>query len=114
VAILEDRRLLLINVVISNRRTLVAVLAYYKSRFVRKGGMSMVMPTPNQRISPQQAMQIAVQRVPGQIIHYDMDMENGILVYEIYILTPYNKIYEVEVNAKTGVIRKIEEENDYD
>ncbi|QGG51290.1 peptidase M4 [Lysinibacillus pakistanensis] len=76
--------------------------------------MFMVMPSYNQRISPQQAMQIAVQRVPGQIIHYGMDMENGTLVYEIFILTSQNKIYEVEVNAKTGVIRKIEEENDSD
>ncbi|MDM5233761.1 PepSY domain-containing protein [Lysinibacillus pakistanensis] len=47
----------------------------------------MVMPSYNQRFSPQQAMQIAVQRVPGQIIHYGMDMENGTLVYEIFILT---------------------------
>ncbi len=74
----------------------------------------MVMPSYNQRITPQQAMQIAVQRVPGQIIHYGMDMENGNLVYEIFILTSQNKIYEVEVNARTGVIRKIEEENDFD
>jgi len=74
----------------------------------------MVMPSYNQWISPQQAMQIAVQRVPGQIIHYGMDMENGTLVYEIFILTSQNKIYKVEVNAKTGVIRKIEEENDSD
>lgn len=74
----------------------------------------MVMPSYNQRISPQQAMQIAVQRVPGQIIHYSMDMENGTLVYEIFILTSQNKIYEVEVNVKTGAIRKIEEENDFD
>ena len=72
------------------------------------------MPLYNQRISPQQAMQIAIQRVPGQVIHYGMDMENGTLIYEIFILTPQNRIYEVEVNAKTGVIRKIEEENDFD
>lgn len=74
----------------------------------------MVMPSYRQRISPQQAMQIAVESVPGQIIHYDMDMENGTLVYEIFILTSQNKIYKVEVNAITGVIRKIEEENDFD
>ncbi|MGY4796239.1 PepSY domain-containing protein [Lysinibacillus fusiformis] len=74
----------------------------------------MVMPSNNQRVSLQYAMQIAMQRVPGQIIHYGMDMENGTLVYEIFILTAQNKIYEVEINAKTGVIRKIEEENDFD
>lgn len=59
-------------------------------------------------------MQIAVQRVPGQIIHYGLDMENGVLVYEIFILTPQNRIYEVEVNAKTGTIRKVGEGNDFD
>lgn len=74
----------------------------------------MVMPYYNQRISLQQAIQIAVQRVPGQVLHYDLEMEDGILVYEIYILTPQNKFFEVEVNAKTGAIRKIDEENDSD
>ncbi len=84
------------------------------ARMQKEEDIIMVMPSYSQRITPQQAMQIAVQRVPGQIIHYGMDMENGTLVYEIYILTSQNKIYEVEVNAKTGVIRKIEEENDFD
>ncbi len=67
-----------------------------------------------QRISSQQAIQIAQQQVPGQVMHVDLDMENGILVYEVFILTMYNKIYEVEVNAKTGRIVNIEEENDFD
>ncbi|MFJ7950648.1 PepSY domain-containing protein [Lysinibacillus sp. NPDC096418] len=72
------------------------------------------MPSYSQRISLQQVMQVAVQRVPGQIIHYGLDMENGVLVYEIFILTPQNRIYEVEVNAKTETIRKVEEGNDFD
>lgn len=67
-----------------------------------------------QRISMEQAVQIAQQQVPGQVMHVDLDMENGILVYEVFILTMYNKIYEVEVNAKTGRIVNIEEENDFD
>ncbi|WP_313891869.1 PepSY domain-containing protein [Psychrobacillus sp.] len=71
-------------------------------------------PMQGQRISSQQAIQIAQQQVPGQVMHVDLDMENGILVYEVFILTMYNKIYEVEVNAKTGRIVNIEEENDFD
>lgn len=67
----------------------------------------------NQRISSQQAQQIAFSRVPGQIIHVDLDMENGILVYEVYILTAENRVYEVEINAKTGRILKVEQENDF-
>ncbi|WP_111441106.1 PepSY domain-containing protein [Psychrobacillus insolitus] len=72
------------------------------------------MPLYSQRITPQQAIQISLQRIPGQVLHVDMDMDNGTLVYEVFILTSQNRIYEVEVNAKTGIIRKIEEENDFD
>ncbi|KAB2488051.1 PepSY domain-containing protein [Priestia endophytica] len=71
-------------------------------------------PIYRQRISIQQAQQIALQRIPGQILHVDMDMENGILVYEIFILTSQNIVYEVEINGKTGRVLKIEEENDFD
>ncbi|QQK76274.1 PepSY domain-containing protein [Salicibibacter cibarius] len=59
----------------------------------------------------QQAQDIALQRIPGQVIHVDMDLEHGVFVYEIFILTPDNRIYEVEVNGNTGNILKIEEED---
>lgn len=68
----------------------------------------------NQRISVQQAMQIALGRVAGQVVHVDLDMENGVLVYEVYIMTPQNKVFEVEINARTGRIVKVEEERDDD
>ncbi|WP_010630812.1 PepSY domain-containing protein [Sporolactobacillus vineae] len=75
-----------------------------------------VNPTPmyRQRITMQQAQEIALQRVSGEILHVDMDLENGVLVYEVFILTPQNRIYEVEILAKSGRILKIEEENDFD
>ncbi|WHY13395.1 PepSY domain-containing protein [Peribacillus frigoritolerans] len=34
-----------------------------------------------QRITKQQAQEIALQRVPGEVLHIDMDLENGVLVY---------------------------------
>ncbi|WP_144509744.1 PepSY domain-containing protein [Bacillus sp. FJAT-22090] len=74
----------------------------------------MVNPMYGQRISTEQAVQIALQQVSGEVMHIDLDMENGLLVYEVFILTPPNTIYEVEVNAKTGKIVKIEQENDFD
>lgn len=72
------------------------------------------MPLYSQLITPQQAQQIALQRIPGQVLHVDMEMENGTLVYEVFILTSQNRVYEVELNAKTGTIYNIEEENDFD
>ncbi|MCF2719802.1 MULTISPECIES: PepSY domain-containing protein [Paenibacillus] len=71
-------------------------------------------PVFRQRISLQQAQEIALRNVPGQVVHVGMDLENGIFIYEIFILTPQNKIFEVEVVAKTGRIIKIEEEDDFD
>lgn len=64
-----------------------------------------------QRVSMQEAMQIALQRIPGQILYVDMEMENGTLIYEFFILTQQNRIFEVEVNSRTGRIIKIEEDD---
>lgn len=47
-------------------------------------------------------------------MHVDMDLENGVLVYEVFILTPQGMIFEVEILAKNGKILKIEQENDND
>jgi uncharacterized membrane protein YkoI len=69
-------------------------------------------PTPmyRQRITKQQAQEIALKRVPGKIQHVDMDLENGVLVYEVFILTADNRIFEVEIAAKSGRILKVEQE----
>lgn len=67
-----------------------------------------------QRVSLQQAQEIALRSVPGRIVHVDMDLENGILVYEIFIVTSNNRLFEVEVAAKSGRILKIEEEDEDD
>lgn len=67
-----------------------------------------------QRITPQQAQAIALQQVPGQVLHVDLDLENGVLVYEVFILTPENRIFEVEILARTGQVLKIDEERDFD
>ncbi|WP_240339655.1 PepSY domain-containing protein [Halobacillus ihumii] len=64
-----------------------------------------------QRLTMEQAQDIALQRIPGQILHIDMDLEHGVLVYEIFILTSQNRVYEVEVHASNGNIIKIEQED---
>lgn len=71
-------------------------------------------PMYNQRITMRQAQEIALQRVPGRVMHVDMDLENGVLVYEVFIMTAEGMIYEVEVLARNGQILKVDRENDYD
>lgn len=67
-----------------------------------------------QKISLKQAQTIALQHIPGKIIHVDVDLEHGVLVYEVFVLTGQNKVYEIEILAKSGQILKVEEENDLD
>jgi Predicted membrane protein len=71
-------------------------------------------PMHRQTITMQQAREIALRRVPGQIQHVDMDLENGVLVYEVFILTADHRIFEVEIHARSGRIIKVEQENDFD
>lgn len=59
-------------------------------------------------------MSIALQRIPGEIVHVDLDMVDGLLVYEVFIMTSSNQIFEVDVHARTGNILKIEREEDFD
>ena len=74
----------------------------------------MVKPIFGQRISSEQAMNITLQRIPGEIVHVDLDMEDGLLVYEVFIMTQNNQIFEVEIHARTGNVMKIEQEADFD
>ncbi|AEV67454.1 PepSY domain-containing protein [Acetivibrio clariflavus] len=64
-------------------------------------------PWYNRQITQQQAVQIALQRVPGQVIRVELDTENGMLVYEVKIRVVYG-VYEVKVNAATGAIVDID------
>lgn len=64
------------------------------------------------RINSEAAIQIALQRVPGQVVKVELDKEDGILVYEVDIRTPTG-VYEVQVNASTGQVIKIELDDDW-
>jgi uncharacterized membrane protein YkoI len=55
------------------------------------------------RISLQEAAQIALQALPGQLLRVELDTENGRLVYEVDIRTNYG-IYEIVIDAYTGSI----------
>lgn len=83
---------------------------------IYKGNQQMTNQNPanRQRLTIQEAQRIALARVPGQIIHVDLDMEHGVLVYEVFILSDQGRVFEVEVNAKTGRIMKVDQEDDWD
>lgn len=62
-------------------------------------------------LTVEQAKEIALKQVKGRIVHIDMDTDNGVLKYEVIIITDQNEVYEVEINANTGQVIKVEKEN---
>lgn len=54
-----------------------------------------------------------VQRVhPGQLVETELEIEDGMHIYEIEILTPDGRLIEVEVDAATGAILAVDDEED--
>ncbi len=62
------------------------------------------------KISPEQARKIATDKVPGTIVEEELEREDGKLVYSIEIRDANQKVFDVEVDAKTGAIVNVEEE----
>lgn len=59
------------------------------------------------RISIDDAMAIALERVPGEVVKVELNTENGLLVYEVEIINIQGVKYEVEIDAQTGEIIKL-------
>ncbi|EDK34855.1 Hypothetical protein CKL_2843 [Clostridium kluyveri DSM 555] len=64
------------------------------------------------RINTETAIQNALQRVPGQVLRVEMDVEDGLLVYEIHIRTTNGMVYEVTIDANTGEILEVDRQDD--
>lgn len=59
------------------------------------------------RISIDDAMTIALERIPGEVVKVELDTENGLLVYEVDIINMQGVKYEVEIDAQTGEVIKL-------
>ncbi|VDS09883.1 Peptidase propeptide and YPEB domain protein [Paracoccus haematequi] len=49
---------------------------------------------------------------PGTVVEVELEHEDGIRVYEVELITPDGLLIEVDIDAATGEILKIEEEYD--
>lgn len=55
--------------------------------------------------------QIAQTAVPGEIIEVELDREDGRLIYEVDILTSTGRLRQVEIDARTGEVLDVEDED---
>jgi len=50
-------------------------------------------------------------QVPGEMLEVEFENEDGTYVYEVKVLRPDGRVQEVEADAATGKIRKIEDDD---
>lgn len=65
------------------------------------------IPHWQRRISIEEAMNIALGQVPGQVVKVELDHEKGVLVYEVDIVTAQGVKYEVIVDVNNGTILEV-------
>ena len=64
------------------------------------------------RIKPLSEVLDAVKRqVPGEMLEVELELEKTGYVYELKLLRPDGKVQEIEADAASGVILKIEDDD---
>lgn len=65
------------------------------------------------RIKPlSELMEVLKGAVPGEVLQVEFENENGLYAYEFKVLRPDGRVQEVEIDAATGQVRKVEDEDD--
>jgi len=50
-------------------------------------------------------------QIPGKVIEVELEVEDGVLVYDLKLLTTNGRLMEVEVDAASGKILKTEDDD---
>ena len=56
-------------------------------------------------------MEIAQTAVPGEIIEVELDRKHDRLIYEVDILTQTGRLRQVEIDAQSGAVLEVEDED---
>jgi uncharacterized membrane protein YkoI len=63
------------------------------------------------KVTIEQAIKTASERVSGKVIEAELEKKHGTLVWEVEVVTAENKVMEVHIDAETGAVIDVEEEN---
>ena len=55
---------------------------------------------------------VVAQETPGNVLEVELDRHDGLIIYEIKILTPAGKVIERHVDARTGALLPEEDDRD--
>jgi uncharacterized membrane protein YkoI len=62
------------------------------------------------KVTIDQAVKTASEKVPGQIIEAELETKHNKLVWEVEVVTAEKKVMEVHIDAVTGAVIDVEEE----
>lgn len=65
-------------------------------------------------LTMQQAIEIALLEVPGEVQEAEIDNEDGMMIYEVEILDADGQEFEIEIAADTGAVIEVESEDGED
>lgn len=57
-------------------------------------------------------LRLLEQEHPGTVVEVELEYSHGIRVYEVELITPDGRLIEVDIDATTGQILDVEEEDD--
>lgn len=64
----------------------------------------------DQLLPLEKILAIVSQQIPGEVIDVEIELENGLTVYEITVLAPNGRVREIELDARTGKVLEIEDD----
>ena len=64
-------------------------------------------------LSMSQAIDAALKKVDGKALHCEIELEDGKALYEVKVFSN-GKVYEVEIDAATGAVVEVEEDDEDD
>lgn len=56
-------------------------------------------------------LQIVARHVPGEVVEVELDRSDGRLIYEVEVLTSSGRIREIDIDARTGAVIEVEDED---
>lgn len=62
------------------------------------------------KVTIDQAIKTATEKVPGKVIEAELEMKQDKLVWEVEVVTADNKVMEVHIDAESGAVIDVEEE----
>lgn len=62
------------------------------------------------KVTVDQAIKTASEKVPGKVIEAELEKKHNKLVWEVEVVTAENKVLEVHIDADSGAVIDVEEE----